>query len=102
MTLEAQASIRIVREYKEAILRLASLHAEAIRIGNLMCDAGRIDFLLGKISGGQFSSAEWYTETLKLLAEDMRATNSLIHRLQGTQPTRLIDRGERDIYLEGH
>jgi hypothetical protein len=78
MTLREQASIRILREYKEAILRLASLHSETIRIGNLMCD----DFRPGKISGGH--SAEWHTETLKLLAQEMRDTNALIHRLQDT------------------
>jgi hypothetical protein len=78
MTLGEQASIRILHEYKEAILRLASLHSEAIRIGNLMCD----DFQPGKISGGH--SAEWHTETLKFLAQDMRDTNSLIRRLQDT------------------
>ena len=86
MTLEEQGIIRIVREYREAIVRLASLHAEAIRIGNLICDIGRIDFRPEKISNGQFNSAEQNTETLRLLAQEMTDTNSLIHRLQGLLP----------------
>ena len=87
MTLEPD----FIREYKEAVVRLASLHSEAIRIGNLMCDVGRLDLRPGKISDGQFSSTERNTKTLKLLAQEMRDTNSLIQRLRGTLPIGLVE-----------